>query len=111
MPHHPTQIYEAVSYLLVFFLLLFLYYRRPIVREYRGLLFSIFLVLMFTARFILEFVKEPQSSYEVGMPLNMGQILSIPFWLYGLYLLLRELRRGAVGKLVITSEPNVKKRK
>jgi len=111
MPHHPTQIYEAVSYLLVFFLLLFLYYRRPIVREYRGLLFSIFLVLMFTARFTLEFVKEPQSSYEVGMPLNMGQILSIPFWLYGLYLLLRELRRGAVGKLVITSEPNVKKRK
>ena len=101
MPHHPTQIYEAASYLLVFFLLLYLYYKRPIVREYRGLLFSVFLLLMFTARFIIEFLKEPQSPYEIGMLLNMGQILSIPFWLYGLYLFIREVKRGPVGKLVI----------
>lgn len=111
VPHHPTQIYEAACYLLVFFLLLFLYYKRPIVREYRGLLFSVFLVLMFTARFMLEFVKEPQSAYEIGMPLNMGQILSIPFWVYGIILLIRELKRGAVGKLAIVLPKEIRKKK
>lgn len=111
LPHHPTQIYEAACYLFVFVLLLFLYYKRPIVREYRGLLFSIFLILMFTARFMVEFVKEPQSVYEQGMILNMGQLLSIPFWLYGIYLLVREWKRGAVGKFVFAPQKRVKKKK
>ncbi len=111
VPHHPTQIYEASAYLVVFFLLIFLYFKRPVMRTYRGLLFSLFLILMFTARFLLEFVKEPQSSYEVGMPLNMGQILSIPFLVFGFYLLIREIRRGSRGILVISLPKKLKKRR
>lgn len=101
LPHHPTQIYEALSYFAVFILLIVLYHKRTDFREYRGLFFAIFLLLMFTARFVIEFVKEPQSSYEIGMPLNMGQILSIPFWLFGCYLLVHTLRRGSVGALKV----------
>ncbi len=111
LPHHPTQLYEASGYFLVFILLAFLYYRRPTLRRYRGLLFSIFLVLMFTVRFLVEFIKEPQSAYEVGMFLNMGQLLSIPFLLYGGYLFVQQLRHGPYEKVKITLSTPKKKRK
>ncbi len=111
LPHHPTQIYEATGYFLVFLVLFGLYYRRPVIRNYRGLLFSIFLITMFSVRFLVEFIKNPQSAYEVGMLLNMGQILSIPFLLYGVYLLVRELRHGAYEPVTIKFSPQKKKRK
>jgi phosphatidylglycerol---prolipoprotein diacylglyceryl transferase len=79
---HPTQIYEALSYLTIFFLLAHLYVRRPI--KYRdGFLIGLFLVLVFVARFLIEFVKEPQETFEASMSLNMGQLLSIPFIIMG----------------------------
>ncbi len=78
VPKHPTQIYEALAYLLLFVLLYFLYQKRlPKLKE--GQLFGIFLIILFAARFFIEYIKEDQSDFEAGMALNMGQILSIPF--------------------------------
>ena len=86
MPRHPAQLYEALSYLIIFFILFIVYkkYHRQI-KE--GLIFGIFLVLIFVARFIIEFFKENQSAFEAGMLLNMGQLLSIPLILWGVYLI------------------------
>lgn len=93
LPRHPTQIYEALCYLAVFVTLITLYYRRPSVRGRRGLVFGIFLVSMFTARILIEFLKEVQSPFEEGMPLNLGQIQSLPFLLFGVVLLVWAIPR------------------
>ena len=111
LPHHPTQLYEAFGYFLVFIVLFLLYNRRPILRLYRGLLFAIFLVAMFSVRFLVEFIKEPQSDDEVGMPLNMGQLLSLPFLFYGGYLLVQQLRHGPSDKVKVVISTTNKKRK
>ena len=85
-PRHPTQIYEAVAYLIIFILLLRMYLRSEgKIKE--GKLFGIFLILVFGFRFFVEFLKENQSQFEEGLLLNMGQLLSIPFVLIGIYIL------------------------
>ena len=84
-PKHPTQLYEALSYLALFVVLLFLY-RKRLPRLKEGTLFGIFLLVLFSARFFIEYIKEPQVPFEESMALNMGQILSIPFILQVLYL-------------------------
>ncbi|HRS01182.1 MAG TPA: prolipoprotein diacylglyceryl transferase [Bacteroidota bacterium] len=84
IPRHPVQLYESISYLIIFFILLFTYKKRKSLTP-RGLLFGIFLVLIFSARFILEFFKIKQSYLEENLALNMGQILSIPFIIAGIY--------------------------
>ncbi|HEX2922228.1 MAG TPA: prolipoprotein diacylglyceryl transferase [Bacteroidales bacterium] len=82
-PKHPTQIYEGLAYLLVFFLLFRIYWAKK--GEYiQGLLISLFLILVFTTRFFVEFIKEDQVAFEATMKLNMGQLLSIPFILMGI---------------------------
>jgi prolipoprotein diacylglyceryltransferase len=86
IPKYPTQVIEALAYLGIFILLLGLYLKKG-TAVYRGVYFGLFLVLIFGARFVIEFYKEVQVSFESGMPLNMGQILSIPFVLGGLLLL------------------------
>ncbi len=86
IPKHPTQIYEGLSYFLIFVLLYLIYMKKEGKVRY-GLLSGLFLVLVFTARFFIEFVKENQVDFEAGMTLNMGQWLSIPFVLLGLGLL------------------------
>jgi phosphatidylglycerol---prolipoprotein diacylglyceryl transferase len=85
VPRYPTQIYEAASYLFIFLVLLLIYYKLD-TRLREGFLFGVFLVLVFLARFLIEFVKENQESFEDKLSLNMGQILSIPFVLAGLLL-------------------------
>jgi len=82
-PKHPTQLYEAFIYLLIFIMLYFTYYKAN-AKPRQGLLFGLFLTGVFAARFIIEFVKEPQVEFEKGMSLNMGQLLSIPFVLAGI---------------------------
>lgn len=82
VPKHPTQIYEALVYLFIF-ILLYLIYMRKKGQTQNGLLFSIFLILVFGSRFFIEFIKEDQVGFEAGMNLNMGQILSIPLVLTG----------------------------
>jgi len=80
---HPTQIYEALSYFLIF-LLLYYIYRKSNGKPREGMLISLFMILVFGVRFFIEFLKEPQVGFEQGMALNMGQLLSIPFVLLGI---------------------------
>ncbi len=84
-PRHPAQLYEAGSYVFVF-LILFYFYWKTEKSEQQGFLFGLFLVLLWTVRFFVEFVKEPQGDeYFTVAILNTGQLLSIPFILIGLY--------------------------
>ena len=92
-PKHPTQLYEALSYLALFVLLLFLY-RKRLPRLKEGSLFGIFLLVLFAARFFIEYIKEPQVPFEESMALNMGQILSIPFIFAGAVLMLYSIMKG-----------------
>ena len=91
VPRHPTQIYESLAYLIIFLVLWFVYY-KGINQNKNGLLFGLFLVLVFTFRFFVEFFKENQSGFEAGMTLNMGQILSIPFVIIGLIFISRAFK-------------------
>lgn len=87
-PRHPTQIYEALSYLLIFVFLYRRYWKTK--GEFaQGEIFGYFLSILFTVRFLVEFIKVPQVGFEETMVLNMGQLLSIPFVLVGIYLLYR----------------------
>ncbi|MCX6245755.1 MAG: prolipoprotein diacylglyceryl transferase [Bacteroidetes bacterium] len=86
-PRHPTQLYEGISYLLIFFYLWWYYYKKD-GKPALGYLFGIFMVLVFAMRFLIEFVKEPQETFEKAMPLNMGQLLSIPLILAGIFFIL-----------------------
>jgi phosphatidylglycerol---prolipoprotein diacylglyceryl transferase len=88
IPRHPTQIYEALCYLASFFLLLNYYYKKN-GNPRTGSIFGMFLILIFGVRIFIEFLKEPQVGFENSMTFNMGQILSVPFVLLGIYLLFR----------------------
>ena len=82
---HPAQLYEAVCYIFVFAILFFLYWKTD-AREKSGYLFGLFLVLLWTVRFVVEYVKESQGGFESALGLfSTGQWLSIPFILIGLY--------------------------
>jgi phosphatidylglycerol---prolipoprotein diacylglyceryl transferase len=93
---HPTMIYEALSYLATFVLLLYFFYRKKELKDRPGLLLGIFFIGVFLTRFLIEFIKENQEAFEANMALNMGQILSIPFVLAGLYLIYHSLTHPPV---------------
>lgn len=94
-PRHPTQIYEALAYLTIFIILYFIYKRQGASMR-RGFLLGLFLVLVFGVRFFVEFLKENQVPFEAGLPLNMGQILSIPAVIAGVILIFWA-KKPAVG--------------
>jgi phosphatidylglycerol:prolipoprotein diacylglycerol transferase len=94
IPRHPAQLYESLSYALVFLVLLRLYLRWKAATP-RGVLLGLFLVSVFSFRFGLEFLKERQADYETKLPLSVGQWLSIPFIVCGLVLLWYAWRRGS----------------
>ncbi len=96
IPRHPTQLYEALAYFLIF-LFLFFKYKKLGAKTPQGYLFGLFLILVFGFRFFVEFLKEFQSPFEAQLPLNMGQILSIPLVLFGFYLLFRRPKPGAAS--------------
>lgn len=89
LPRHPSQVYEAIAYLFIFFVLWSLYKRKGVELK-KGFLFGLFLVLVFTARFLIEFTKENQETFESALPVNMGQILSLPFIIIGFYFIFRK---------------------
>ena len=89
IPRHPAQLYEAIAYLLIFIFLLSFYFRVK-GRFKNGLLFGLFLITVFGFRFFVEFLKENQSIFEQNLFLNMGQLLSVPFVILGIYFLLRK---------------------
>lgn len=116
VPMHPTQIYEALAYLAIFFLLAHLYWRTRLAEEKRGVIFGLFLILLFSVRLVVESIKLPQEAWEQGLPLNMGQMLSIPFVTAGGVVLWRALRRPAepyadMPRAKTASGTTVKKRK
>ena len=81
---HPAQLYESFSYVILFFILWFVY-TKTAKGEKSGYLFGLFLVLLWTIRFFVEFVKEAQNPERADWILNTGQLLSIPFILVGFY--------------------------
>lgn len=97
-PSHPTQIYEALCYIAVFAINTYLYYKTD-ARNRRGLLLGVFFTGVFGSRFLIEYVKNVQESFEEGMLLDMGQILSIPFIIGGVWLIVRALRKPASDNL------------
>lgn len=88
LPRHPGQLYEAIAYLCIF-LLLWAIYRRKQQWVGTGFFIGLTLTLVFTARFCIEFVKEVQVDFESGMTFDMGQLLSLPFIVLGLWFIFR----------------------
>jgi len=84
LPRHPVQLYEAISYAVIFLLLLVMYKTIDTIKK-PSIIFSTFLVTVFTARFFLEFVKTKQASYDNEFWMTTGQMLSIPFVIAGLF--------------------------
>ncbi len=86
---HPAQMYEALWYFLLFLIMMTLYYKTNI-RNQLGRLFGFFATFAFAGRFFIEFIKENQEFFEQGLFLNMGQLLSIPLIVVGIYFLVRK---------------------
>lgn len=93
-PRHPAQLYEAAGYVIVFLLLWYVYWKTK-KRNQLGYLFGLFLLLLWTVRFFVEFVKESQGGFEsaLGQTLSTGQWLSIPFILAGIYFMIRSSKK------------------
>jgi len=107
IPRHPTQIYEALAYLSIFAILLYMYRKRK-ENTPPGLLFGWFLITVFGFRIFVEFFKENQEAFEAGMIFNMGQILSIPLVLAGIYFVFTSNKRKIPE---VIAEPKEDKKK
>jgi prolipoprotein diacylglyceryltransferase len=94
---HPAQLYEALCYILVSLFILWLYYRKDLGRRRPGLLFGVAMIGIFLSRFFIEFCKERQVAFEDVLPLDMGQLLSIPFIVLGVVMIAVALKRPAVA--------------
>lgn len=92
VPKHPTQIYEALTYLILGLVLISLY-KWKLDKMPRRSFLGIFMIACFGMRFLIEFIKEDQVAAEAGMALNIGQLLSIPFILFGIWLIVTALIR------------------
>ncbi len=88
LPRHPGQLYEAMAYFCFFFVGMYFYKKRKI-ETGRGFYFGLCLTLIFTFRFLIEYTKDIQVSFESGMLFNMGQILSVPFIIIGIWCMRR----------------------
>lgn len=88
MPRHPGQLYEAIAYALLL-IIGWAAHRRWPQRVGTGFFFGLCLTYIFTARFFIEYTKDIQEAFEAGMPLNMGQLLSIPFVIIGVTCMVR----------------------
>ena len=107
-PKHPTQLYEAFSYLILGVFLILLYkFRLP--KTFRGTYIGIFLIVCFGMRFLIEFIKEPQVAFEEAMTLNMGQLLSIPFILTGIGFLIYAYTKKQPAQVVLPNTTREKK--
>lgn len=96
-PCHPTQIYEAICYIITGLICLWLYWEKDAYKR-QGLIFGVFFIGIFLSRFIIEFFKNSQEKFEDGMFLNMGQLLSIPFILVGVWFTYKGLTGTTIPK-------------
>ena len=92
---HPTQIYEALCYFALFGLLMWMYWKKN-AEERPGLILGVFFIGIFLPRFLIEFIKNDQVAREATMTLNIGQQLSIPFILFGVFLVIYAMMRPKV---------------
>lgn len=93
---HPTQIYEALFYVFLFILFYWLWKKKR--NDFgQGFMFGLFCILMFSFRFLMEYLKENQESFENTLPINMGQILSIPFILIGIFMIMRSFKQKQIS--------------
>ena len=99
VPCHPTQLYEAGTYLLLGLVLMWLYWKK-LDKMYRGTFVGIFLIVCFGSRFLIEFIKNDQVEFEADMVLNMGQLLSIPFVLLGIGFLVYAYKKKQPARAV-----------
>ncbi len=104
---HPTQIYEALTYLALFGLMMWMYWKKDCGNR-PGLLFGTFLIGTFATRFFIEFIKNNQVAFEDSMVLNMGQLLSIPFAVLGVFLVIWALVHKPVIYRGAESKPAIK---
>ena len=89
LPRHPAQLYEAIAYFIFFLGMIYLYKKSDHGQKlHRGFFFGLCLTEIFVFRFFVEFLKENQVDFENTMTLNMGQWLSIPFVIIGIYFML-----------------------
>ena len=93
-PRHPGQLYEAIVYFIFFFIGWWFYRHKP-EKVGTGFFFGLCLTLIFTARFFIEFTKEKQVEFEESLPLDMGQLLSIPFIIIGVVCMVRSRNKKA----------------
>lgn len=93
---HPAQLYEAICYFIAFLILMFLYWKKDLWKR-PGVVFGSFLILIWGARFLVEFVKLGQTARDEYLFLNTGQLLSIPLIIAGVVLLYRGLKRPSVA--------------
>jgi len=93
VPKHPTQIYESLAYLIIFVILWFLFKKKGKDTP-PGFIVGLFLIMVFTLRFFVEFIKNNQEDFENGMLLNMGQWLSIPMVILGAVFFIKALKEG-----------------
>ncbi|MBL7992706.1 MAG: prolipoprotein diacylglyceryl transferase [Candidatus Kapabacteria bacterium] len=107
LPRHPSQLYEAVCYILTFALMRFMYNRYD-AKTPNGLLLGVFFICIFGARFAIEFTKENQVAFENGLPFNMGQILSVPLVALGVFLMWRSLAHPVITSDKPTRAANTK---
>ena len=90
IPRHPSQLYEVFGYLFTFALLYSLAKKSP---RQPGYYFGFMLTILFSFRFVIEYTKEIQSSFESNLPIDMGQLLSIPFVLVGVWIMINRRKR------------------
>lgn len=90
LPRHPAQLYEAIVYFIIF-IIIFTVYKTKNIKLGNGFMFGLAITLIFTMRILIEYVKVNQVEFEEGMKLNMGQILSIPFIIIGIYFMGKNL--------------------
>lgn len=111
VPCHPTQIYEMLYCIVAMAVTQVMYWKFKAYRR-EGLLLGVFFEIVFVTRFGLEFIKNDQEAFEANQLLNMGQWLSIPFILLGLYLIIRAYRRPLLPEVPqAPDEKNEKKKK
>jgi prolipoprotein diacylglyceryltransferase len=95
-PRHPGQLYEAIAYIILFFIMWAIYKRSKKTDTPKvgtGWYFGFCLFYIFTFRFLIEYTKDVQEAWEADMLFNMGQLLSIPFIIIGVYCMLKATRK------------------